>query len=124
MTLTCAQILSSSRERTQQLSRRVLLLSQHCSLILHTTLLLCLCEAFTQLDQLRNTRAIRTLPVRRRGGQISGGGCSIRDTELCHCGEKGVLVVGRGACRGRENMYRKGYQENQQLAYVSTSLFS
>lgn len=57
------QILASSRERSQQLDSVMFAVAYHCCLVLHTVLLLCTCEAFTHLDQLRRTPAIKTLPV-------------------------------------------------------------
>ena len=57
------QLFSTSHKHCNQLDWMVTLQASHCCLVAHTTLLLCLCEAFSHLQQLKKAPAIHTLPV-------------------------------------------------------------
>ena len=51
------------RERAQLLAALAECQAYHSCLLMHVLLLLCHCEAFTHVDQLRKTPAIQSLPV-------------------------------------------------------------
>ena len=117
------------RESTQLLAALAECQAYHSCLLMHVLLLLCHCEAFTHVDQLRKTPAIQSLPVSMLsvglsvwgGGEGGGRGRKDGGREEGNVGGGGWGMEGGGRRKGGLDWILSGNSLNIQLVIIFTS---